>query len=627
MARTRLSGIQVHDSDFYLQSEGDTLSGTLSARIDAKPDTLLELTDTPSSYDIGKYLKSTDSGAEWATVSGGTGGGGGLTWTVISGSTTAESGNGYLINASNNDVVLSLPSSPSEGDTVGFCDFYDAALAHDITISGSGSNIEGSSEPLVVDVIGAAGTLVYTDSARGWEIVSEINNAINADMTTTFNYNNYVDRGDPSAYDFTQADLTLDAAWYDLDLSSITPSNATAVILRILITDDGVESYIRFRKNGNSNTIAPMVVRTQVANVAIESTLIIPCDTSQVIEYSASSGCNSIVIVVQGWFTANDETVVGVSATTFDYQHYVDRGDPSAWDFEVGDLTTDGTWRDLDCSSIVPSNATAIKFKLVVIDDSVNISVQLRKNGNTYGYNVGSITTQVANQYNEGELTIPCDTAQVVEYMAYNITWTGIYILVTGWFTEDDQTAVGSGNVYAPSDLTDNALIRGDGGAKNAQTTPIIVSDNGEMTNPSQPHFEAYVNTIQSNVTGDGTAFDITGAFWTEWYDYGNNFSNGTFTAPVTGRYLFNVDYYLTGLAAAHTMLSFRLVTSNNTYYPHQLNPQGLVYTTANILNNWSKLIVMDADDVAYLTVVVSNGTKVVDVGATYTIFTGMLIG
>lgn len=70
MARTRLGGIQVQDSDFYLQSEGDTLSGTLSARIDAKPDTLLELTDTPSSYDNDKYLKSTISGTVWATVSG-----------------------------------------------------------------------------------------------------------------------------------------------------------------------------------------------------------------------------------------------------------------------------------------------------------------------------------------------------------------------------------------------------------------------------------------------------------------------------------------------------------------------------------------------------------------------------
>jgi len=35
---------------------------------------LLELNDTPTSYDEGKFLVSTNSGTEWATVSGGTGG-------------------------------------------------------------------------------------------------------------------------------------------------------------------------------------------------------------------------------------------------------------------------------------------------------------------------------------------------------------------------------------------------------------------------------------------------------------------------------------------------------------------------------------------------------------------------
>ena len=58
---------------FASSSDITTLSGNLQTEIDAKPDTLLELTDTPSSYDSGKFLKSTAAGTEWATVSGGTG--------------------------------------------------------------------------------------------------------------------------------------------------------------------------------------------------------------------------------------------------------------------------------------------------------------------------------------------------------------------------------------------------------------------------------------------------------------------------------------------------------------------------------------------------------------------------
>ena len=45
-----------------------TVSGVLQSDIDGKAITFLELTDTPSSYDDDKYLRSTTSGAEWATV-------------------------------------------------------------------------------------------------------------------------------------------------------------------------------------------------------------------------------------------------------------------------------------------------------------------------------------------------------------------------------------------------------------------------------------------------------------------------------------------------------------------------------------------------------------------------------
>ena len=62
-----------HDDRYYTETEVDTISGSLNTKIAAKPDTLLELSDTPAAYDDNKYLKSTTSGTEWATVSGGTG--------------------------------------------------------------------------------------------------------------------------------------------------------------------------------------------------------------------------------------------------------------------------------------------------------------------------------------------------------------------------------------------------------------------------------------------------------------------------------------------------------------------------------------------------------------------------
>lgn len=44
------------------------LSGTLQDSIDSKSGTLLELSDTPSTYDVNKYLRSTNDGTEWHTV-------------------------------------------------------------------------------------------------------------------------------------------------------------------------------------------------------------------------------------------------------------------------------------------------------------------------------------------------------------------------------------------------------------------------------------------------------------------------------------------------------------------------------------------------------------------------------
>ena len=186
--------------------------------------------------------------------------------------------------------------------------------------------------------------------------------------------------------------------------------------------------------------------------------------------------------------------------------------------------------------------------------------------------------------------------------------------------THNVPTMVTSTNV-----ITDHQLIRGDGGVRGLQESTIIVSDDGEMTNPSQPAFQAYVTADQLNVTGDGTAYDITGAIWTEVYDQNNNFSNGTFTAPVDGVYLFSMPIYISDLAAAHTRLDISIVTSNRTFLlnmvdPHNILMSGLFYNTY-AMHCW-----MDKDDTAYPRLKVTNGTKVVDLEDDYTRFSGHLV-
>ncbi len=110
------------------------------------------------------------------------------------------------------------------------------------------------------------------------------------------------DRGDNAAWDFDEDDLTEDGNWNDLDLSSIVPSGATAVLLGVDITDDAVGSTILLRKNGNSNEVNMGIVRTQIAGVERSADRIVFCDVNQVIEYQATAVVwSSILFTVRGW--------------------------------------------------------------------------------------------------------------------------------------------------------------------------------------------------------------------------------------------------------------------------------------------------------------------------------------
>ena len=127
------------------------------------------------------------------------------------------------------------------------------------------------------------------------------------------------------------------------------------------------------------------------------------------------------------------------------------------------------------------------------------------------------------------------------------------------------------------------------------------------------PAFQAYVTTDQVNVTGDATAYNITGVIWSEIADHLSNFSNGTFTAPVTGLYLFTVNLLLAGVAVAHDYGQLQLITSNRPYLLFGLNLGSLHYF-GYVYNTFVVIADMDTDDTAYLCLTVIDGTKIVDV-------------
>lgn len=113
----------------------------------------------------------------------------------------------------------------------------------------------------------------------------------------------FVDRGDPSSADWTQANLTMDSTWHELNLSAIVPAGAKAVFLRISFQDASINQELSFRKNGSTYAVNRALTRTMIANIAMYQDKIVACDVNRIIEYYANAGLDSVSITIAGWWT------------------------------------------------------------------------------------------------------------------------------------------------------------------------------------------------------------------------------------------------------------------------------------------------------------------------------------
>jgi hypothetical protein len=171
------------------------------------------------------------------------------------------------------------------------------------------------------------------------------------------------------------------------------------------------------------------------------------------------------------------------------------------------------------------------------------------------------------------------------------------------------------------SNLTDNAVVRGDGGARGVQTSTMLIDDSGRMTNPSQPSFLAYCSGAESNVTGDGTYYNPT--MDTEVFDQGNNFASHVFTAAIAGKHSFTFSIFLQQLAAANT-INVYLNTSNRSYglsCPYLGTDQAFTFAVSDTD--------MDLNDTTFAQVMVSGATKIIDIlgaASMYTWISGHLV-
>lgn len=162
------------------------------------------------------------------------------------------------------------------------------------------------------------------------------------------------------------------------------------------------------------------------------------------------------------------------------------------------------------------------------------------------------------------------------------------------------QILIGDSTNYVPAALSGTNISITNGSGSITLNTPV-----------SETAFLAYVNANINNVTGAGTAYNIA-SNWTETFDLNNNFSNGTFTAPYNGIYIFAATVTVADLSSAMTSQDLYF-TRTGLYtapiYIGILNP----YYSRNTSNgyvgfNGTATIQLNQNDTVVLTINIAGG-------------------
>ena len=88
---------------------------------------------------------------------------------------TASAGRGYPCNTTSAAFTVTLPASPSVGDTIILLDYAGTFATNNITLGRNSNKIEGGTTNKLLTTNREAVTLVYTDATQGWVASSGVN--------------------------------------------------------------------------------------------------------------------------------------------------------------------------------------------------------------------------------------------------------------------------------------------------------------------------------------------------------------------------------------------------------------------------------------------------------------------
>lgn len=178
-------------------------------------------------------------------------------------------------------------------------------------------------------------------------------------------------------------------------------------------------------------------------------------------------------------------------------------------------------------------------------------------------------------------------------------------------------------NTLSSTNTDGNIIINPNGvGTVAIQTSAVnalTVSNSGIVTSTLNPIFRAILTSTASDVTGDATDYIVILNSASPNINTMYNTADGKVTVSIAGMYIFDVSMTLTGIISTHTALRCYLKgTSGNDIEIFKCNPY-LCATAAGYLTFSASVsnYITSVPSEYTLQIVVSNGTKVVDLLAT----------
>ena len=97
-----------------------------------------------------------------------------LQWQAVKTSNfNASAGEGYFVDTSSGAVIVTLPASPTIGDTIALIDYATNFATANLTINVNGNKLEASTSNAIISTNDQSTTLVFTDSTQGWKIFNQ----------------------------------------------------------------------------------------------------------------------------------------------------------------------------------------------------------------------------------------------------------------------------------------------------------------------------------------------------------------------------------------------------------------------------------------------------------------------